>query len=263
MLIEVSHAAAKICTPYFGRGYCTDYIREVTGSAQSGDAATWTPNIDKLDVREGDVAIFRTPAPSGHVALVEKVHVDGGRASWIDISEWNYGAEWINEQCAVTSRFGVTTTRKKIAVQTVHGFWRPPARQAVAETIDVRHHQDIEWSPSSTRQCEQATQWWKDGRSTSNAVCQEVVNYCAAATPSTSSDAWFQVWWRKAREFFSSLKDVFGSYAEACMEATSVRTIAVDPSGRRVGVISGNGASLYDVIGSGGRSVITTALPRR
>lgn len=116
------------CSKYYGKGYCVDYIKQRTGKKPSGDAGSWTPNIDPKAVRRGDVAIFSSPAPWGHVAMVERVICEKSttKPSEIEISEWNWGAKMVNRGCAVTDMFGKTSARNRtVKVSAAKGYWRP------------------------------------------------------------------------------------------------------------------------------------------
>jgi len=118
--------AEDICSKYYGKGYCTDYIKKKVGTKQGGDAKDWSCNVDKTDVKGGDVAIFKS---KNHVALVEEVTRDKkGKPKNIRISEWNWGK--INKKdkekkyCIVTESFGISNERSVSASSGVC-FWRP------------------------------------------------------------------------------------------------------------------------------------------
>lgn len=119
-------AKGQNCQKYFGKGYCTDYVKQRLGRKPSGDARSWTPNINPKDVRPGDAVIFSSPAPYGHVAVVEKVIYERNTATpyQIEITEWNWSGTYVDRPCAVTSMFG-KVTRRTVRVNTVKGYWRP------------------------------------------------------------------------------------------------------------------------------------------
>jgi len=124
-----SSPAQDPCARYYGKGYCTDYIQQRVGRKPRGNAGTWSSNIDPKTVRPGDVAIFSSPAPWGHVAIVERVIYERNtdRPYQIDISEWNWGSASSKPEeraCAVTQKFGKPTYRT-VRVTTVKGYWRP------------------------------------------------------------------------------------------------------------------------------------------
>ncbi len=118
------------CRKYFGKGYCTDYIKQRTGKKQSGDAGTWSGNIRNIkEIRPGDVAIFSSPAPWGHVAVIERVIYERNtdKPYEIEISEMNWGRLSSNAEerkCAVTQKFN-QVSRRTVRVTTVKAFWRP------------------------------------------------------------------------------------------------------------------------------------------
>lgn len=118
--------AAQDCSKYMGKGYCVDYIKERLGSRPRGNAGTWNGNINPRDVRPGDAAIFSSPRPWGHVAIVERVIYEHNTATpyQIEISEWNWGPKMVDAGCAVTNKFG-QLTRRTVRVNTVKGYWRP------------------------------------------------------------------------------------------------------------------------------------------
>lgn len=121
-----ANAQQNPCAKYFGKGYCTDYIERRTGKRQRGNAGTWSSNIQKKDVRAGDVAIFTSPGV-GHVAVVEKVIYEHGtdRPYQVEISEWNWGT-MKDPACSVTDHFGRTRSRNRVVlVSSVARFWRP------------------------------------------------------------------------------------------------------------------------------------------
>lgn len=84
--------ASDPCQKYYGKGYCTDYVNKMIGEKIRGDADRWRANITAAEVKEGDVAIFRSKK---HVAFIEKVvrRDDRGRAVRIRVSEMNWGSQ--------------------------------------------------------------------------------------------------------------------------------------------------------------------------
>lgn len=102
-----------VCAPYYGRGYCTDYVNGRTGRRQRGDADTWPSNMPADQAQAGDVAIFRRIK---HVAYVEAVleRDASGRSRRVRISEMNYGPRNPNtpRECYVTMNFNVRTERE-------------------------------------------------------------------------------------------------------------------------------------------------------
>lgn len=114
------------CSKYFGKGYCIDHIKNKTGKKQSGDAKNWRGNINKTDVRKGDVAIFNFGS-WGHVAYVESVTPAPGKGKvvppkTVTVSEMNWKMPL--DSCLRGPNFGVVTTRT-IDVNTPAAYWRP------------------------------------------------------------------------------------------------------------------------------------------
>lgn len=120
-----------ICAPYYGQGYCTDYVNRRTGRRQRGDADTWPSNMPREAAAAGDVAIFRSMK---HVAYVERVieRDSQGRTVRVLVSEMNYGPRNPNtpRECFVTLNFNVRTERE-IRVSAAEfmrpGGYTPPA----------------------------------------------------------------------------------------------------------------------------------------
>ena len=119
LLSGQAEAQTDPCTPYYGRGYCTDYVNEKTGVRQRGDARTWPSNIGRIQVRPGDVAIFRR---INHVAYVEEIvewstRVPSAPNKWpvrLRISEMNYPGPLDSNaprECLVTINFGRVRSR--------------------------------------------------------------------------------------------------------------------------------------------------------
>lgn len=124
--VDYKFGAANSCSQYFGRGYCTDLIERKTGRRQRGNAGQWQGNIPTNQGQAGDVAIFNSPYPYGHVAYIVRPVYQHNTANLIayDIEEWNWGSQWINRACAVTTKFGITTSRR-VPVSSVSRIWRP------------------------------------------------------------------------------------------------------------------------------------------
>ncbi|QWV95625.1 hypothetical protein KP004_03580 [Geomonas oryzisoli] len=100
-------------------------------------------NADIADVTEGDVAIF-TIKSYWHVAYVERVLRNAqDEPVTIDVSEMNFGDEptfaefrsrWKSANreewsralcCGITDNYNEITTRKNVAIETVHQIWSP------------------------------------------------------------------------------------------------------------------------------------------
>lgn len=124
----VETCAQDKCAKYYGKGYCTDYIKERTGKKQSGNAGTWRGNIQVKEIRSGDVAIFGSPGV-GHVAVIERVIYERNtdKPYEIEISEKNWGGASSNKEerdCYVTKMFN-QIGRRTVRVSNVKAFWRP------------------------------------------------------------------------------------------------------------------------------------------
>lgn len=129
VFLSIESFAQDKCAKYYGKGYCTDYIKARLDTKQSGNAGTWSSNINIKDVRQGDVAIFSSPSPFGHVAVVERVIYERNtdKPYQVEISEWNWGTASANadeKACAVTTMFA-KSSRRTVRVTAVKGFWRP------------------------------------------------------------------------------------------------------------------------------------------
>lgn len=136
LLAVVTAWAADPCQQYYGNGYCTDYVNSKLRTRVRGDAETWPANTPVAEVRPGDVAIFRR---EGHVAWVERVVVDRGRAIAIDVSEQNFGSGWVNRECRVTTNFGKTTFRKGVPLARVDGVYREATPTLIRQELPGAH----------------------------------------------------------------------------------------------------------------------------
>jgi len=100
-------------------GFCMDYVQK----KHPGKAKQWQP-ISVDVIRKGDVAQFNSRP---HYALIDKVVKDRqGKPVAINVSEYNYGTCWVDEQTMVTDKYMVVNRRSGIAVGSVDGgFLRP------------------------------------------------------------------------------------------------------------------------------------------
>lgn len=106
-------------------GFCTDWV-EARVAAAAGGKAMRLEAVDPEQVRKGDVAVF---AGRAHYAYVERVVVGaGGNAVAVDVSEYNFGRCWVDEEAMVTDQYEVVSRRRGIPVAEVDGgFMRPHA----------------------------------------------------------------------------------------------------------------------------------------
>lgn len=122
--------SGDVCQPYYGRGYCTDYITQRMGSHPRGvGPSVWPANRNVRQAQAGVALIFGNLAPpAGHVAYVERVvRQSNGDPVSFEISEMNYGGgakSGVPRECWVSNNFGVVT-RRTISVNdsSITGFW--------------------------------------------------------------------------------------------------------------------------------------------
>jgi len=150
VVISVTHSicyAGCNCDDWMDRGgYCVDYVKTKipTFPIPKTDAEIAAlKNRGIPEVAEGDVAIFDL-VDYWHAAYVEKVHLDQhGRAVAIDVSEMNFDrqlsfdeyknrwgtkdqGEWKRAICCgVTKKYGRTSVRKNIALDSIGQIWSP------------------------------------------------------------------------------------------------------------------------------------------
>lgn len=101
-------------------GFCTDYVEKM---ARRGQKVQLKP-INAGDVRKGDIARFASRA---HYSYVEKV-VKGknGKPVAVNLSEYNFGTCWVDEQSMVTEKYKVVNKRQGVPIGNVDGgFLRP------------------------------------------------------------------------------------------------------------------------------------------
>jgi hypothetical protein len=80
--------------------------------------------ITPENVRKGDVAQFLSRA---HYSLVESVNKDkSGKPVAVNVSEYNYGSCWVDQDLMVTDKYKIVNKRVGIPLQSVDGgFLRP------------------------------------------------------------------------------------------------------------------------------------------
>jgi hypothetical protein len=103
-------------------GMCTDYIQKMT--TQPGKAIQLNNKVRPEDVRKGDIAQFFSRA---HYAYVESVVKDkNGKPIAVNVSEYNYGACWVDQSTMVTDQYKTVNRRFGIPLGDVDGgFLRP------------------------------------------------------------------------------------------------------------------------------------------
>ncbi len=103
-------------------GMCTDYIQKMAG--QPGKELRLNKKVGPEDVKKGDVAQFNARA---HYAYVEGVVKDkNGKTVAVNVSEYNYGACWVDQATMVTDMYKKVNKRSGIPLSDVDGgFWRP------------------------------------------------------------------------------------------------------------------------------------------
>jgi len=99
-------------------GFCYDYIQKMTMQRQSGKKYQ-LKKIQSEDVKKGDVAQFNSQA---HYAYVESVVRDkSGKAVAVNLSEYNYGACWVDESSMVTDKYKKVNRRSGLPLNNVDG----------------------------------------------------------------------------------------------------------------------------------------------
>jgi hypothetical protein len=104
-------------------GYCTDHVERRIRSAERAKMVE-VASVAPADVRKGDVAFFLARA---HYAYVERVVTDGkGTPVAVDLSEFNFGSCWVDEELGVTDRYKIPGRRARVPLRDVDGgFLRP------------------------------------------------------------------------------------------------------------------------------------------
>ena len=159
--VTVMHASCYAgcnCDDWLKKGgYCVDYVKRRIPAFPIPNNATEIAvlkNKEIPEVTEGDVAIFDL-GNYWHVSYVEKVHMDQqGNATAINVSEMNFGGQmsfleynnkWSSHNesewkralcCGVTNKYGQTSLRKNIPLNTIKQIWSPIS--AASESISGR-----------------------------------------------------------------------------------------------------------------------------
>jgi len=108
-------------------GFCTDYVQKMTMNKKTGTTSQWNP-IQAEDVKRGDIAQFNSRA---HYAYVESVVKDkNGKPVAINVSEYNYGTCWVDEELLLTEKYKIVSKRFNIPLNKVDGgFLRPQQKK--------------------------------------------------------------------------------------------------------------------------------------
>lgn len=103
-------------------GFCTDYIQKMAG--QPGKAIQLNRKIRPENIKKGDIALFSSIP---HYAYVESVVRDkDGKPVAVNVSEYNYGDCWVDQDMMVTDKYFKVNRRFRILLSNVDGgFWRP------------------------------------------------------------------------------------------------------------------------------------------
>lgn len=104
-------------------GFCTDYIEQNYRKIKPGKSIK-LEKISENDVKKGDVAQFNSRA---HYAYIESV-VKGkdGKPVALNLSEYNYGVCWVDEENLVTEKYKIVNKRRNVPLSDVDGgFLRP------------------------------------------------------------------------------------------------------------------------------------------
>jgi hypothetical protein len=102
-------------------GFCTDYVQQRILAGSRGQPAELV-EVAPADVRAGDVAVF---VELPHYAFVERVGRDAeGRPVAVDLSEYNFGTCWVDDELMLTDRFKLLNRRAGVPVHAVDGGFR-------------------------------------------------------------------------------------------------------------------------------------------
>ncbi len=260
------------CVEFVRRYYLQTYDINLR-SMYTGDANTWFDHAADMNLAAnpqgstvrpeiGDI-LTSDGGPSGHIAIIRSV-----TDSQVCVAEQNFNNHNGSDGESGDVNHCMNMTGNSSQGYSVGGFssgypirgWLRQQHVPTAETVEAYGFGNIEWSPRVLA-CSGANRWGKDGLETNINVCSEVTNFCNASSPNVpEGNNRFQFWWRWAREFFSSLKQVFGTYASACTQTVVLRTISV-PSNSSIpnSIVAGNGAFPSHAVGYGSNALITSA----
>lgn len=112
---------------YRSGGFCYDWVERRVLESLPGKA-DGTTAVAAGEVAPGDVAVF---VASAHYAYVERVVRDAaGRPVAVDLSEYNFGSCWVDEDAMVTETYGVPRRRAGVPLSAVDGGFLRPRRAA-------------------------------------------------------------------------------------------------------------------------------------
>jgi hypothetical protein len=101
-----------------GGGFCMDYVERRTAGKGSAAPARRV-EVKGEEVRSGDVAVFRSRA---HYAFVERViKGEDGRPVAVDLSEFNFGTCWVDEDAMITDQYKLLNRRLGVPLRDVDG----------------------------------------------------------------------------------------------------------------------------------------------
>ncbi len=102
-------------------GFCTDHVEKRLGAERPASGTRFDP-VRPEEVRPGDVAVFSARA---HYAYVEAVvRGQGGTPLAVDLSEYNFGACWVDKETMVTDQYKVLSRRSVALAEVDGGFLR-------------------------------------------------------------------------------------------------------------------------------------------
>jgi hypothetical protein len=99
-------------------GFCMDWVERRLGAGRRL-ALDQFLSVVAGDVRVGDVAVFAARAHYAHVDRV--IRGEGGRAVAVDLSEYNFGTCWVDEDAMVTDQYKVQNRRLGVPLGDVDG----------------------------------------------------------------------------------------------------------------------------------------------
>jgi hypothetical protein len=104
-------------------GFCTDYVEQRILASAPGKKMELV-GVATGEVRPGDVAVF-LEAP--HYAWVERVERDAaGKPVAVDVSEYNFGTCWVDDELMVTDRYKLLNRRAGVPIAAVDGGFERP-----------------------------------------------------------------------------------------------------------------------------------------